>query len=387
MGKSRTQSTANSRTKNAAQNTANSRPSLHLPRHHDKGSSGLPAVSHFRTSLIPHTQAEGCAEGYGSSSTPLALRGRWSRRGFLRTAITATAAASLASCAAIDPANPAHRRPGEIRVGSALFPESEIIARVWAHALQTAGHTVNVVPQIGARSVYLAALQEGSIDIVPEYSGNLATYYGTVPAGADSQAVLAALERNLPQNLEVFAPAAAESKDAYRILRSVSEETGVRSLQDVARWAQQNQGGVIRIGGTPELVQQSYGPDGLAKVYAVDREALDVVVYGDSGGPLTIRALADGVVDMADIYTTTPVRDPSGQPVDVVTLEDPKRLISSQNVVVLARRGVVDESARRVLEGVAARLNTDDLTAMNMRSSGEEKAGADLIARDWLSQR
>ncbi|MFC3850587.1 ABC transporter substrate-binding protein [Corynebacterium hansenii] len=305
-----------------------------------------------------------------------------SRRAFLAGAATTAAALAGLSACALDPANPANRAAGQLRVGSAMFPESEIIARIWARALTEAGHDVEVVPQIGARDVYLAALQEGSVDLVPEYSGNLAAYFGEVPEGADPAGVLAALDANLPQDLEAVAPAEAESKDAYRVLRSVADEHGLASLADLPKLA--DAAGAIRIGGSPELAQQPYGPDGLAKVYGVDRGALEMVVYGDSGGPLTIRALADGAVDIADIYTTTPLRDPSGADVDVVTLEDPKQLIPAQNVVALARRDVLDDSARRALESVNSRLTTADLTAMNLRASGDEKAGAELIARDWL---
>lgn len=324
---------------------------------------------------------------------PAAMNGgaRHSRRAFLKGAAASVASVaavaavpSLAGCA-LDPANPANRAPGEIRVGSAMFPESEIIARVWARALERAGHTVEVVPQIGARDVYLAALREGSVDVVPEYSGNLASYFGEVPEGSDPEEVLAALDRNLPPELEALAPAPAESKDAYRVLASVAEEHGARSLEDLPALADALGG--IRIGGSPELAQQPYGPDGLASVYGVDRAKIEMVVYGDSGGPLTIRALADGAVDIADIYTTTPLRDPSGGEVDVVTLEDPRRLIPAQNVVALARHGVLPDSARAVLEETNAALETADLTAMNLRSSGDEKAGADLIARDWLESR
>ena len=324
----------------------------------------------------------------GTPDSPLNQRSprptnRISRRAFLAgaAATTAAALAGLSACA-LDPANPANRAAGQIRVGSAMFPESEIIARIWAHALTEAGHDVEVVPQIGARDVYLAALQEGSVDLVPEYSGNLAAYFGDVPAGADPSGVLAALDANLPQDLEALAPAPAESKDAYRVLRAVADEHGLASLADLPKLADAT--GAIRIGGSPELSQQPYGPDGLAEVYGVDPAAMEMVVYGDSGGPLTIRALADGAVDIADIYTTTPLRDPSGADVDVVTLEDPEQLIPAQNVVALARRGVLDDSARRALEQVSSRLTTADLTDMNLRASGDEKAGADLIARDWL---
>ena len=75
----------------------------------------------------------------------------------------------------------------------------------------------------------------------------------------------------------------------------------------------------------------------------------------------------------------------AGGDVDVVTLGDPEQLIPAQNVVALARRGVLDDSARRALEQVASRLTTADLNDMNLRASGDEKAGADLIARDWLA--
>ncbi|MEJ6020234.1 ABC transporter substrate-binding protein [Corynebacterium sp. H113] len=317
-----------------------------------------------------------------------------SRRRFLSSSARAAlflaggVSASVLSACGLDPADPANRKPGEIRIGSAMFPESEIIARIWALALKDAGHAVTVVPQIGARDVYLAALAEGSIDIVPEYSGNLASYYGEVSKGAKPDEVLATLRKNIPPEFEVVAPAKAESKDAYRMLRSVAEKHDIRSLADVRQLlgdeSSQSTSAKIRIGGAPELAQQPYGPQGLAELYGVPENRIEMVGYGDSGGPLTIRALADGAVDVADIYTTTPLRDTVGAPVDVVTLEDPKQLIPAQNVVALVRKGVLDQSARQTLRSVADRMTTEDLTAMNLRSSGDEKAGAELIARDWL---
>lgn len=337
-----------------------------------------------------------------------------SRRGFLTGAghlgilstVGALASASalgfVAGCA-LDPANPANRADGEIRIGSAMFPESEIIARIWAYALEDAGYKVEVVPQIGARDVYLEALREGSVDIVPEYTGNLAAYFGDVPAGADATEVERALRANLPEGLQVLSVASAESKDAYRVTHEFSEKYRVTSLDDLAGLVGAGSAGTaaplerIRIGGGPELAQQPFGPEGLASFYGVPTDRIEMVAYGDSGGPLTIRALADGAVDLANIYTTTPLFDPSGNPIDLMTLEDPKRMISAQNVVALARvdaidqgainQGAIDQRAQEVLSRVAARMTTADLVAMNQRSSGDEKAGAALIAREWLDGR
>lgn len=313
-----------------------------------------------------------------------------SRRSFLagslRGALLVAGGASVSGVAAcaLDPANPANRAPGEIRIGSAKFPESEIISRIWAEALTAAGLSVKLVPQIGSREVYLSALEEGSIDIIPEYSGNLAAYYGDVPKGIEPAEVLNVLRENLPEGFEAFAPAQAESKDAYRVLKSTAEQHGVESLADLGKLVAGSVGKRIRIGGSPELAQRPYGPKGLQEFYGIDRSAVEMVGYGDSGGPLTIRALADGAVDVADIFTTTPLRDPSGAPVEMVTLADPKQMIPAQNVVALARRSAVTDEIRAALEQVAARLTTDALIAMNLRSSGDEKAGATLIAKEWF---
>lgn len=317
---------------------------------------------------------------------------RYSRRAFLQNvaragavgaagAALATLTGTLTGCA-LNPADSAKRQDKEIRIGSAMFPESEIIARIWAYALQDAGVAVTVVPQIGSREVYLEALAEGSVDIVPEYSGNLGSYYGDVPVGADAEAVMQAVRANLPPEFFIAATAPAESKDAYRITRQTSEELHLTSLADLDRLLEKTQR--IRIGGSPELAERPYGPKGLTKFYGLPADRLELVGYGDSGGPLTIRALVDGAVDVANIFTTTPLLDSSGKHVDLVTLDDPKRMISAQNVVALARRDSVPEEVARILATVSKTLTTPDLVAMNERASGEEKASAGLIARDWL---
>ncbi|MDO5731580.1 ABC transporter substrate-binding protein [Corynebacterium sphenisci] len=308
------------------------------------------------------------------------MSARIPRRGFLAGAGLA-AAAGLAGCL-IDPANPANRKPGQIRIGSAMSPESEIIARIWALALADAGRDVHVIPQIGSREVYLAALAEGAIDLVPEYSGNLLAHYGEVPAGADEDDILGALRAALPAGFITLDAAPAESKDAYRVTRATAEELDLTSLADLAAAAEA--AGPLKIGAPPELAERPYGPDGLSGVYGVAPGGVELVGYGDSGGPLTLRALLDGAIDLANIYTTSPIPGPDGRPADLVTLADPERLIPPQNVLPVARAAAVDGAARELLAGVNARLTTEDLVAMNQRSSGVEKAGADRIARDWL---
>ena len=67
-------------------------------------------------------------------------------------------------------------RPTPITIGSAAFPENEIIAEIYAQALEAKDFKVEKKLNIGAREAYIPALKNGEIDLLPEYSGNLLLY-------------------------------------------------------------------------------------------------------------------------------------------------------------------------------------------------------------------
>src|SRR4051812_5152931 len=64
-----------------------------------------------------------------------------------------------------------------ITVGSADFPESKIIAEIYAQALEANGFTVGRQFGIGSRETYIPAVKDHSIDLIPEYTGNLLQYF------------------------------------------------------------------------------------------------------------------------------------------------------------------------------------------------------------------
>ena len=98
----------------------------------------------------------------------------------------------------------------------------------------------------------------------------------------------------------------------------------------------------------------------------------------DSGGPLTLRALTDKTVQVADIYTA----DPAIVKNKLVSLADPQHLILPQNVtpVVSAK---VDGRAASAIDGVNAKLSATDLQELNAKSVDQQAKSAD-IASAWL---
>jgi len=295
-----------------------------------------------------------------------------------RVALLATAVLTLAACGSGDPlAEPTEEGTSSgtgsaVVVGSQAYYSNEIIAEIYAQALEDAGIDVTRQFQIGQRDVYLQALEGGEVDIIPEYTGNLLQFYVPDTEARSSEDVAAALPDALPEGLTILEYAEGQDADSYNVTTEFSEENGITSLADLAGYD-----GEIVVGGNAELESRPYGPDGLQELYGVD---VDFLAIGDSGGPLTKDAIRDGTITMGDIYTA----DPDLASGDFVTLEDPESMILAQNVVPLVTADRAEELAA-VLDEVSAALTTEELIALNARSVNEQLDPA-TIATEWLTE-
>ncbi|WP_235940704.1 ABC transporter substrate-binding protein [Paramicrobacterium fandaimingii] len=294
--------------------------------------------------------------------------------------LAVTAALALSACGSSDSISGSDTSDNggtsTVKVGSAGFAESEIIAEIYAQALEAQDITVERTMQIGQRDVYVAALEDGSIDLIPDYTGNLLQFYDDSSDASSSDEVYDALSDAVPDGFEVLDQAKAEDKDSYNVTQEFSEKNGVTSLADLANVDEK-----LVIGGNPELKERPYGPQGLTDVYGVAADNMSFTPINDSGGPLTVEALVKGTVNVADLFTTSPAITENG----FVTLEDPENLILPQNVVPLINSDAATDEVVEALNAVSAKLTTEDLIDMNTRNQGDEKASPATIAKDWLA--
>ena len=65
-------------------------------------------------------------------------------------------------------------------IGSANFPENEILADIYADALKKAGVKVTTKLDIGSREVYFKETENGTLNVFPEYNGALLDYLDAV---------------------------------------------------------------------------------------------------------------------------------------------------------------------------------------------------------------
>ncbi len=296
--------------------------------------------------------------------------------------VVAGALVALAGCSSADPTAPSDDAASgdTIVVGSFAFAESEITMEIYAQALENAGFEVETQPSIGPRQQTIPALQDGSINLMPEFNGNLLAYYDPEYTERTTEDVDAALVDAVAEDdLRVLDSAPGEDKDAYVVTRATAEEFDLTEIGDLQALVP------FSLASNSQFAELGYGIPGLKNEYKVGQNDGDIefVAIEDFGGPDTVQALTDGTVQVADIYTTSPAIETE----NLVVLEDPLSLIASQNVIPLLSNAIYTDELAEVLNAVSAELTTEDLIALRDRVEGDEKASADTAAEDWLNDK
>ncbi|MBN9210800.1 MAG: glycine/betaine ABC transporter [Microbacterium sp. 71-36] len=294
------------------------------------------------------------------------------RKGLGVLAGLAVASLALAGCgASSDPLSnnggDASASSAEIVVGSQAYFSNEIIAEIYAQALENSGLTVKRQFQIGQRDAYIPLLEDGTVTVFPEYSGNLLQFFDKETTARTADEVYAALPAALPEGLEVLDQSSATDQDSYTVTKAFADANGLTSIADLSKVTTG-----LTLGGNAELAERPYGPQGLKSTYGVD-------VQFSPTGETTVDDLVAGTIQVANVYTA----DPRIQTDNLVTLEDPKGLFLASNVVPVVNSKVASQVSD-VLNKVSAALTPEGLVELNVKSTVDQQSSAD-IAKAWLA--
>ncbi len=268
---------------------------------------------------------------------------------------SSTSSAKLSSSSAAGGGNPlAPSTSSTVVVGSANFPENELLAEIYVLALQDKGIKVTSKLNIGAREVYYPQVEKGAISIIPEYNGTLLSVEVNPKSTAKTTAAVdAALAAGLPSTLTVLNPASAQDSDSVTVTAATAAKDHLKSIADLKPYASS-----WALGGPPEFKTRSDGLAGLTANYGLTFKSF---VPLDESGPITLAALLDGKVQAADVFTTTPqiISD------HLVSLADPKFNFAAQNVIPLVYKPALTPAIESVLNAISAKLTTSALLQMD----------------------
>ncbi len=281
----------------------------------------------------------------------------------------------VAGCGSSNPLGGVTTSVKSIVVGSADFPESEVVGEIYAQALQVNGFQVGRRLGIGSRESYIPALKDHSIDLVPEYIGNLLLYFQPDATPTPLDAVELELYKRLPGDLSILTPSPASDTDTVSVTAATAASWNLKTIADLAVHSAD-----VKFAALSDFQSRPAGLAGLRQKYGLDIRPGNFLAISDGGGAVTVRALVDGTATAANIFSTSPAI-PSNH---LVVLDDPEHNFLAGNIVPLINSQKKSDLLKDVLDAVSARLTTWGLAVLNSSVSGNSGVDPDQAARNWL---
>ncbi len=255
------------------------------------------------------------------------------------------------------------------------FTEQVILGELLAQDLEARGIGVTRRFELGGNLCF-QALQAGTVDVYPEYTGTAYTALLGHPATTDAPAVLRAVREELASrdDVEVSAPLGF-ANDFTILMRAADRDArGVRTLSDLARVAP-----ALRAGFGQDFLSRTDGYEGLVRAYdlrfAAPPREMDL--------SLTYRALADGQLDVIAGDSTSGLIDA----LDLGVVEDDRHYFPPYEAVWLTRRGTLRAipELRDAVASLAGSLPTPTMRRLNREADADKLAPAEVVRRFRLA--
>ena len=246
-----------------------------------------------------------------------------------------------------------------VRVGSKSFTESYVLAEIAAQALERAGGSiVERRLGLGGTGITFRALDRGSIDVYPEYTGTLARVVLGDPAAQSVEAIRAALR---PRGLTISDPLGFDNTYALGVRAEAAERLGLTRISDLRRHPQ------LAAAFSAGFMERDDGWPGLQRHYRLALRDVRVIEHA-----LAYQALTSGTVDVIDIFSTDGRLTRPG----IVVLQDDEGFFPAYAAVLAARQDFVERAPAAwaaLQQTMVGRIDTRTMAALN--------AAADLEGR------
>ncbi len=263
-----------------------------------------------------------------------------------------------------------------IVIGSTNFEEQAIVANLYGDVLQKAGYTVKVEPALGTRAVVVPALEKGQIDLEPDYAGTLLDYLNggkVVAAGNNIDTAVPALKAKLKSSgATVLNPAPAIDTNVFAVTKATAKKDHLTTLSSLKPYASK-----MVLGGPPECPTFAGCEPGLKSVYGLNFSSFKSL---DEAGPLSVAALKNGQVQVVELFSS----DGNVVSNNFVALTDNKHLEPADHIIPVIRNSVNSAAVAKALNGVSAKLTTDQISKLNLLVTGSQKEAPATVAQNWL---
>ncbi|EIE97084.1 glycine betaine ABC transporter substrate-binding protein [Saccharomonospora glauca] len=317
------------------------------------------------------------------------------RRQASRTVCALLAAMSLlvSGCGLnVNAALPYDVRPGSIRhvpeldgveivVGSKDFTENVVLAYITQLALKAAGANpidfTNITGSNGAR----AALENGQIDLMWEYTGTgWLSYLGEdEPLSSEREQYEAVRKADLERNGIVWLPySEVNNTYGFATTEAYAEKHGLHTMSDVTAFLESSPQEAVFCVDT-EFANRPDGMPGVQEAYGFP--TTDTKTFGSGA---IYAAVANGTCNFGEIFTT----DGRIPGLNLRVMEDDKRFFPQYNASLTLRRDFNEKYPQiaEVMAPVVEALDNDEISELNKQVDVDGRDAAE-VARDWLESK
>jgi osmoprotectant transport system substrate-binding protein len=260
-----------------------------------------------------------------------------------------------------------------LTVGSKDFAGAQAISQAYGQALENKKYDISFKENLGATEIVYKALQNGDLDGYADYQGTLLAYLGGQATGDSAQTYEALQDKLKDTDLTVSKAAPAVDVNGFYVSKATAKKLKLKTVSDLVEAAPD-----LTFGGPPECLQRDYCLG--AKEQQLYGLKFSEVKKLDAGGPITVKALEDGDIDVALLFTGSSVI-----PKGAVLLTDDKGLQPADNPVFVIRKDKATPATLKVLDAVSAKLTTNAYNKMSLDIS-EKKEDPEDVAAAFLKQ-
>lgn len=260
-----------------------------------------------------------------------------------------------------------------ITVASFNFPESVILAEIYAQALEDAGYPVERNLNLGSRELIFPEIESGSIGLLPEYLGSaIVVGFGETSPTSEAEAVAVLSDLFGDKGVTVFEPAPGQDKNVFVVTGDFAQANGVSTVSDLAGV------GEIALAGPPECEGRETCYAGLVGTYGLNNLEFEAIQEPAA----RVAALESGQVQVGLLFSTQPVIAEKG----FVALEGTDEIIAPENIIPVVFTDIVEaygEDFEDLVNSISKLITTDALLDLNGRVELEAQNPEDA-AHDWL---
>ncbi|MGI8650401.1 MAG: glycine betaine ABC transporter substrate-binding protein [Rubrobacter sp.] len=270
-----------------------------------------------------------------------------------------------------------------VSVGSKQFTEQILLGEMYAQAFEAADYNVERNLDLGSEQVMDRSMQDGTIDVYPEYTGT--AFIAILEENPDDAPETPEETTEIVQEfyanredtpMQMLEPAPFNNNYGIAMRTEQAEELGIENLQDLADNSDQ-----LVFSSYSEFQNRSDGFPNMQESYDDGFQFQDTRIVNDLG--IRYQALAEGEADVAIGFTT----DGQLASDQLTVIEDPEAIWPFYYPAPVVTQELLDANpdAEEILNEVSASLDADIMRELNGAVDLEQESYED-VARGHLEE-